>query len=150
MKHDVLESENLESNRVNCKAKRGVHGEQVGFKPPPDAKAAAPSGPDPHPGFTYHGGPVVRNPRVFAIFLGDWASAANQARATRLNQYLTDLVGSAYMNILSQYGCGSSGSFIGSVFIAFPIPQRTCYLLDGKGRTNKVRRKPTASKTAST
>jgi len=113
-----LESVNSQANKVDSKAKRGVKGEQVGFKPPPDARGAAPSGPDPHLGFTYHGGPVVLNPRVFAIFLGDWASAANQARATRLIQYLTDLVASTYMNILSQYGCGTSGSFLGSAFIA--------------------------------
>lgn len=105
---------------ISTKAKRGVKGEQVNFKPPPDARAAAPNGPDPHPGFSYHGGPVVLNPRVFALFLGDWGSAGNQARATRLIQYLTDLVGSTYMNILSQYGCGTSGTFIGSAFMANP------------------------------
>ena len=103
---------------IDNRAKRGVTGERVEFKPPPDARAAAPGGADPHPGFSYHGGPVVASPRVFALFLGDWTSTANQARATRLIQYLTDLVGSTYMNILSQYGCGSSGTFIGSAFVA--------------------------------
>ena len=103
---------------MNSKAKRGVKGEQVRFKPPPDATASAPAGADPHPGFSYHGGAVVLNPRAFAIYLGDWTSTANQARVTRLNQYLTDLVASPYMNILSQYGCGTSGSFIGSAVVS--------------------------------
>jgi hypothetical protein len=35
-----------------------------------------------------------------------------------LNQYLTDLVASPYMNILSQYGCGTSGKFIKAAFIS--------------------------------
>src|SRR5262249_806524 len=100
------------------KSKRGVHGDRVPFRPPPDATAASPTGADPHPGFSYHGGAVVLNPQVFAIYLGDWASAANQARAARLNQYLTDLVASTYMNILSQYGCGTGGNFIASAFVA--------------------------------
>src|ERR1700722_3830202 len=70
------------------------------------------------PFFVYNGGPVVNNPQVYNIFLGDWSSAANQNRATRLNQFITDLMSSSYMNILSQYGCGSSGTFVNGVFIA--------------------------------
>jgi len=118
MNNEKSDSKSQTTQKDNSKAKRGVQGEQVRFKPPPDATAAAPTGADPHPAFSYHGGAVVLNPRAFAIYLGDWTSAANQARATRLNQYLTDLVASSYMNILSQYGCGTSGSFIGSAFVA--------------------------------
>src|SRR5262249_34837248 len=82
------------------------------------AGAAGAAGGDPHPRFLYHGGPVVESPKAFAIYLGDWTSAANKARATRLNHFLTDLVASKYMNIMSQYGCGTSGSFIGSAVVA--------------------------------
>jgi hypothetical protein len=69
------------------------------------------------PTFGYQGGPIINNPRVYNIYLGDWTSAANQARANRLDQFITDLMNSDYMNMLAQYGCGSSGSFIQRVFI---------------------------------
>jgi len=95
---------------------RGVTGERATL--PDDITAAGPAGAQPHPHFLYHGGPVVLDPQVFALYVGDWTSAANRARAARLSQYLTDLVASAYMNILSQYGCGSTGAFIGSAFVA--------------------------------
>ncbi len=39
-------------------------------------------------------------------------------RATRLGQFLTDMMNSQYMNMLAQYGCGSSGTLVSSVFIA--------------------------------
>src|SRR5712692_9088465 len=97
---------------------RGVKGERVKVTLPSDVTAAGPAGAQPHAQFLYHGGAVVLDPRVFAVYVGDWAGAANQARATRLNQYLTDLVVSRYMNILSQYGCGTAGTFIGSAFVA--------------------------------
>jgi hypothetical protein len=71
-----------------------------------------------YPNFNYHGGVVVVKPLVYTIFLGDWVSAQNQDRANRLNQFIIDLMNSTYMNILSQYGSGSTGSFIQSVFIA--------------------------------
>ena len=73
----------------------------------------APSGPRPasaaFPGFSYHGGPVVRFPQVYATYWGDlWLSdAAHLERAARLSQFLTDMLGSTYMNILSQYGATS-------------------------------------------
>jgi hypothetical protein len=57
-------------------------------------------------------------PQVYALFVGDWSSAANQNRATRLSQFVTDLLNSRYMNILSQYGCGTTGTLVNSVFIA--------------------------------
>jgi hypothetical protein len=99
------------------KVHRGVTGKRVKFRPPADIEAAKPTGADPHPQFLYHGGAVVLDPQVFAIYLGDWTSATNQARANRLDQYLTDLVASRYMNILSQYGCGTKGNFIGSASV---------------------------------
>ena len=68
--------------------------------------------------FLYQGGPYIYNPQVYSVFLGDWSSVADQGRQTNLNQFLTDFLGSSYMNILSQYGVGTSGNFIQSVNIA--------------------------------
>ncbi|MFZ1081580.1 MAG: hypothetical protein WAO19_06620 [Candidatus Kryptoniota bacterium] len=76
------------------------------------------SGPGANPDLLYHGGPIINNPQVYAVFLGDWTSTANQNRATRLEQFITDLLSSSYMNILSQYGCGSTGNLVNSVFIS--------------------------------
>ncbi len=76
------------------------------------------SGPGAFPNFTYHGGRVIHEPQVFCVFLGDWTSAANQTRATRLSQFLTDLMHSDYMNMVAQYGVGSTGAVVNSVFIA--------------------------------
>lgn len=77
-----------------------------------------------HPSFNFHGGPVVKRPQVLSSFWGaTWSTPANKKRADRLNQYLTDLVKSKYMNILSQYGVGvgagpATGAFVKSTFIA--------------------------------
>jgi len=70
------------------------------------------------PNMLYQGGPVINNPQVYVVFLGDWTSSANQTRAGRLSQFVKDLLASSYMNILSQYGCGSTGKLINSIFIA--------------------------------
>ena len=79
---------------------------------------AGPSGPGRFPGFTYHGGPVISAPEVHSTFWGSlWSHADHQARATRLNQFLTDLATSTFMNVLSQYGVGL-GQFVGSTFVA--------------------------------
>jgi hypothetical protein len=73
----------------------------------------APPGPVPaaaaFPGFSYHGGPVVKFPQVYASYWGSsWlGSAANLERAARLSQFLTDMCASKYMNVLSQYGASS-------------------------------------------
>jgi hypothetical protein len=72
------------------------------------------------PNFTFHGGPIVNKPQVYALFVGNWSSAASQNRATRLQQFISDLLDSNYMNILSQYGCGSSGSLVKSIFVPSP------------------------------
>ena len=97
---------------------RGVPAGRARHKLPPDAAKAEVTNVDPHPKFKYHGGGVVKSPQVYSIFLGDWKSTTNKARAKRLNRFLIDLVGSTYMNILSQYGCGKAGNFKKSVFIA--------------------------------
>lgn len=75
-----------------------------------------------HPNFTYHGGPVVTCPQVYATFWGNgWLSnPAQTIRAGRLAQFLGDLLASKYMNILSQYGSGwgaGSGAFFRSSFV---------------------------------
>src|SRR6185437_6867056 len=76
------------------------------------------AGPGAEQDFVYRGGPVIHNPQVHPVFLGDWSSAADQTRATRLQQFLTDLLASSYMNILSQYGCGTSGNVFAGTFIS--------------------------------
>ncbi len=84
---------------------------------PQDLQTAA-SGTGTFADFIYNGGPIINTPQVYAIFFGDWSSASNQNRATRLSQFITDLLNSRYMNILSQYGCGTTGTLANSVFIA--------------------------------
>jgi hypothetical protein len=75
-------------------------------------------GPGSFPNFIYHGGRVIHNPQVYCVFLGDWSSASNQNRATRLAQFINDMLNSDYMNMLTQYGVGTSGQVVNSVFIA--------------------------------
>jgi hypothetical protein len=106
------------AKRSGRPSQRGVSGERAKAPFPSDVTTAGGAAANPHPGFRYHGGAVVLDPQVFAVYVGDWSGATNQARAARLNQYLIDLVGSPYMNILSQYGCGTAGSFLGSAFVA--------------------------------
>jgi hypothetical protein len=116
--HTYQEGTLVAKMSTNYRSHRGVGAERAKKQPPSDVTTAADAaGTDPHPGFQYHGGPVVLDPRVFALFVGDWTGSANQARATRLNQFLTDLATGPYMNILSQYGCGIGGSFVGSAFV---------------------------------
>ncbi len=85
-----------------------------------------PSGPRPaaaaFPGFSWHGGPVIKFPLIYASFWGSsWlAGAAHLTRAAHLTQFLTDLGASKYMNILSQYGAGTgagSACFLRSSFV---------------------------------
>src|SRR3984885_14117720 len=70
--------------------------------------------------FTYSGGPIVNTPQVSILFVGDWSSSADQTRATNLEQFVGDMLNSSYMNILSQYGYGSSGSVVASATVASP------------------------------
>ena len=103
------------------KRHEGIVDTQV--NPPLEADTLLPgltlaSGTGNNPNFIYRGGPVINTPQVFALFVGDWSSTANQNRATRLGQFLTDMMHSQYMNMLAQYGCGSSGTLVNSVFIS--------------------------------
>ena len=51
------------------KSRRGVNGLRVKFELPSDVATAGGAAADPHPNFKYHGGPVVLDPQVFAIYL---------------------------------------------------------------------------------
>ncbi len=75
-----------------------------------------------YPDFVYHHGPVINTPQAYLLFVGDWSSAAKQNRAHRLAQFNTDLLSSQYMNILSQYGCGTSGTVVNSVYVSNSNP----------------------------
>jgi hypothetical protein len=75
------------------------------------------TGPGSFPDLLYQGGPVIVDPQVYAVYLGDWTGSANQARITQLNQFIGDFLHSSYMNVLAQYGIGSSGTFVNSVTI---------------------------------
>jgi hypothetical protein len=116
-KHGVA----LEGLEKAAKAMRGVAPQRLG-KPTKRLLPAAPttpgSGAGSFPNLLYQGGPVLNTPQVYIAFVGDWTSAANQTRATRLTQFVKDLLSSSYMNILSQYGCDSTGTVVNSVFLA--------------------------------
>ncbi len=110
-----------ESNRQELKS--GVAHPMRGVSPKRGAKKAlatpfASAGL--FPDFTYSGGPVIETPQVSVLFVGDWSSSADQTRATNLKQFVSDMLSSDYMNILSQYGCGSSGSVVASATVASP------------------------------
>jgi hypothetical protein len=84
------------------------------------------SGPTPaaaaFPGFSYHGGPVIKVPQMYASFWGpEWLTdPAHLTRAGSLTQYLKDLGASGYMNVLSQYGAGTgagSACFVRASFL---------------------------------
>lgn len=93
----------------------------LGTRVPPLVRAGAGangSGPGSFPDFIYNGGPVVTDPQMHMIYLGDWSATSAQTRATHLDTFIGDLMNSPFMNNLAQYGCGSSGTFAGSVFIA--------------------------------
>lgn len=68
-----------------------------------------------YPNFVFNGGPVVATPRVYCTFWGAaWASdAAHKTAATRLEQFLKDLLASEFMNVIAQYGVGK-GTFTAS------------------------------------
>lgn len=91
--------------------------------PPAPAKKQAAA----FPGFTYHGGPVIALPEVRASFWGAaWKNDSNHAsRAAHLEKFLTDLLASSYMNVLSQYGASGgagTGRYQGTSFVA-NVPQ---------------------------
>jgi hypothetical protein len=70
--------------------------------------------------FTYHSGPVIHEPKLSILFVGNWSSRASQGRMTRLTQFVGDFLGSRYMNILSQYGCGRHGAIVASSVVSAP------------------------------
>src|SRR5260370_25734909 len=74
------------------------------------------------PGSVNHRRPVVATPLVYASFWGSlWPSdAAHLTRPARLTQFLTDLVASQYLNVLSQYGSSSGAGgacYLGASFV---------------------------------
>jgi hypothetical protein len=86
------------------------------------------------PDFKYNGGAVLRCPQVYAAFwVPTWSDAAHVARAKRLCQFLTDLLASKYMNVLSQYGvgagAGAAGTFVKSTFVSSVPAQLTGTLI---------------------
>jgi hypothetical protein len=102
------------SPRPNAPATRDLQEVHAPVTPP--NKAAA------FPGFVNHGGPIVATPLVYASFWGSqWtADAAHLTRAARLTQFLTDMVASQYMNVLSQYGSSSGAGgacYLGASFV---------------------------------
>lgn len=86
---------------------------QEGTTVPGGAPSAA------HPNFSYHGGPVVTCPLVNVSLWGSaWTTdPAHLARAGRLAQFHQDLVGSNFMNVLSQYGVGR-GFYVNTSFFS--------------------------------
>lgn len=98
---------------------RGVHPQQSVHPQQKEAgDLATASGTGSFPNFINQGGPVINTPQVYILFYGDWKSPNNQDRASRLSQFVKDFLNSRYMNILSQYGCGTSGTVVNSVFVA--------------------------------
>ena len=69
---------------------------------------------------TYQGGLVLNGPTVYNVFVGDWSSAASQARMVRLNMFMKDLLASSWMTIFAQYGCTKPSTFAGSFSIPDP------------------------------
>jgi hypothetical protein len=86
--------------------------------PRPISGASGASGPGAYPDLLYYGGPVVPNPQVYIVFLGNWTGSSAQTRATDLQQFVSDFLSSSYMNTLGQYICGTNAKLVNSVFIA--------------------------------
>lgn len=88
----------------------------AGVRPAPRVGAGTPAAAA-HPDFIYNGGPVITRPSVYPVFCGSkWSDATHQAQAARLVQFLSDLMSSEWMNVLTQYGVGGPGT--GTVFPA--------------------------------
>lgn len=86
------------------------------------AAGSSPAAPA-HGDFIWNGGPVITCPLIYATFWGaSWTNTpTGHTEAGRLAQFLQDLVNSEFMNVLSQYGCGSgphSGLFVHSSFFS--------------------------------
>jgi hypothetical protein len=77
------------------------------------------------PAVTYHGGPVLPNVEVEAVFIGSrWRSSPDlAAQADRLGGFLSYLANSSYMDMLTRAGYGvGRGSYTGSVVDAVDLP----------------------------
>jgi hypothetical protein len=88
----------------------------------PAGPAAGPAA-SAHGDFVYNGGTVITCPLIWTSFWGSlWLSdPTHKQTAARLNQFVTDLVNSNYMNVLSQYGVGTgkgSGFFIHDSYVS--------------------------------
>lgn len=65
--------------------------------------------------FINHGGPVLGSPQVELVYLGSaWSS--DSSLETQVNNFASSLVGSFFMDVLSQYGVGH-GTVAGSVVL---------------------------------
>ncbi len=110
-----------QASKASQKQERGVFSPTLGALVNPDsespAKSSAASIAD---NFTYHGGPILPNAIVYTSYWGNqWqADPGHQNRVSYLNQFMTDLTQSTFMNILTQYGvAGPKGScFWGTVY----------------------------------
>jgi hypothetical protein len=99
-----------------------------GGRPTPRVGAGAPAAAA-YPDFIYNGGPVITRPSVYPVFCGSkWSDATHQAQAARLVQFLGDLMSSDWMNVLTQYGVGGSGT--GKVFPAHFIGSAAATISD--------------------
>ena len=66
------------------------------------------------PAIGFLGGPVVANVQVQALFYGTyWSTSDGQQSAADINTYLSYLVNSTFMDVMSEYGVGR-GSFLGN------------------------------------
>jgi hypothetical protein len=67
---------------------------------------------------TYQGGPIVRCPNIYSSYWGPaWSDGPHSALAGQLNQFLQDLVGSQFMNVLTQYGISGTGLYAQASFL---------------------------------
>ena len=69
------------------------------------------------PEITKQKGPIVNDPQIYNLFVGNWSTNASKLRMARLDQFTSDLLNSSYMSIMAQYGCDKPGRFIKSVVI---------------------------------
>ena len=77
---------------------------------------------------TYHGGSVIHNPKVFLIFEGTWAASDMQA----VNQYFTDVNGSSFEGILTQY-YDSSGHISNTISVTKSVMDPNFFHSDACG-----------------
>ena len=97
-----------------------------GVQPSPivaPAEAAPTTGAGTAPQLTYRGGPVIANGKLFGVYWGSqWSTAQTQSVSrTAIDNFLGDLVKSAYMDLFAEYSVSGAtigrGSFLGSVVV---------------------------------